>query len=171
MDNRPSGSIPASNCNNFLFASICEEHDGMQLSVLSALARMNVDPWEEAARLAEMPRATAEKTLVSTLDRVSGKNWTPSEAEAIAAHLVKLLPRRGSDAQSAPTDSSRNAVVHPIFWLVWLGVAIALSFFPPSHQATTTDASVPASNSSGVSPESSGVSPIKSSDSAWPKAD
>ena len=37
-------------------ASIGEERKGMQLSVLSALARMNVDPREEAARLAAMPR-------------------------------------------------------------------------------------------------------------------
>jgi hypothetical protein len=37
--------------NDFLFAPIGEQANGMQLSVLSALARMNVDPWEEAARL------------------------------------------------------------------------------------------------------------------------
>jgi len=52
----------------------------MRLSVLSALARMDVDPWEEATRLAAMPKAIAERTLVSTLDLVPGRSWDPSEA-------------------------------------------------------------------------------------------
>lgn len=162
VDNRPSSSILTSNCNKFLFASICEERNGMQLSVLSALARMNVDPWEEAARLAAMPKAIAEKTLVSTIDQVSGWNWTPSEAEATAARLVQLLPRRSSDAQSVPPDTAISGVVHPTFWLVWLGLAIALSLLSPRHQATTTDAGVPASKSSVASP-------FKSGDPSWPK--
>ena len=67
----------------------------MRLSVLSALARMNVDPWDEATRLAAMPKAVAERTLVSILDLVSGRKWNPSEAEVVAARLVRLLPQRG----------------------------------------------------------------------------
>ena len=46
----------------------------MRLSVISALARTNVDPWEEAIRLAAMPKAIAEKTLLSILDLVSGRS-------------------------------------------------------------------------------------------------
>ena len=65
----------------------------MRLSVLSALARMNVDPWEEATRLAAMPKAIAEKTLLSSLDLVSGKSWKSPEAAAIVARLVRLLPQ------------------------------------------------------------------------------
>jgi hypothetical protein len=64
--------------DRFLFAPICEEANGMQLSILSALARMDVDPWEEATRLAAMPEAIAERTLVSTLDQVINKSWSPS---------------------------------------------------------------------------------------------
>jgi hypothetical protein len=60
MDNRPSVSSFTSRYNHFLFAPICEEANGMRLSVLSALARMDVDPWEEATRLAAMPKAIAE---------------------------------------------------------------------------------------------------------------
>ena len=79
-----SGSGLTSTYNHFLFAPICEEANGMQLSVLSALARMDVDPWEEATRLAAMPKAIAERALVSTLDRVLGRSRTPSETEVIA---------------------------------------------------------------------------------------
>jgi len=30
---------------DFLFAPVCEDANGMRLSVISALARTNVDPW------------------------------------------------------------------------------------------------------------------------------
>jgi hypothetical protein len=63
----------------------------MQLSMLSALARMDVDPWEEATRLAAMPKAIAERTLVSILDRVLPKSRNPAETEVIATRLVQLL--------------------------------------------------------------------------------
>src|ERR1700692_299312 len=95
MDNRPSISSFTSRYNHFLFAPICEEANGMRLSVLSALARMDVDPWEEATRLAAMPKAIAERTLASTVDRVLGKSRNPSEMEVIVARLVHHLPQPG----------------------------------------------------------------------------
>jgi hypothetical protein len=95
VSNRPSVLNSSSRYDHFLFAPICEDANGMQLSVLAALARMNVDPWEEAARLAAMPRGIVESTLVSTLDSVPGRGWNPSETEVIAARLVQLLPLRG----------------------------------------------------------------------------
>lgn len=40
--------------DSFLFAPVCDDPNGLQISVLSALARINRDPWKEAARLAAM---------------------------------------------------------------------------------------------------------------------
>ena len=88
MNNLPSASIPCSRYNDFLFAPICEDADGMRLSVLSALARMDVDPWEEATKLAAMPKAIAQSTLISTLELLSGRSWKPSEAELVARRLI-----------------------------------------------------------------------------------
>ena len=79
----------------------------MRLSVLSALARMDVDPWEEATRLAAMPKAIAERTLVSTLDQVLGKSCHRSETEVIAARLVQLLPQPGQGVTIVPTETAR----------------------------------------------------------------
>ena len=42
-------SLLHSDLNDFLFASVGDEQNGMPLSVLSALTRLGVDPWEEAA--------------------------------------------------------------------------------------------------------------------------
>ena len=94
MDNRLSVPSFTSRYNQFLYAPICEEANGMQLSVLSALARMDVDPWEEATCLAAMPKAIAVRTLASTLDRVLDKSRHRSETDVIAARLVQLLPHQ-----------------------------------------------------------------------------
>jgi hypothetical protein len=51
MENCRTVAIPSSRYNEFLFTVICEEPNGTQLSVLSALTRVDIDPWEEAARL------------------------------------------------------------------------------------------------------------------------
>jgi hypothetical protein len=153
MDNRTSVSSFTSRYNHFLFAPICEEANGMRLSVLSALARMDVDPWEEASRLAAMPKAIAERALGSTLDQVLGKSWNPSETEAIAARLVQLLPRRGEGV--APTQTAR-VNTQQTYWLVWLGFALAISLLSPRHQATTTDAEGSTSKSSATSQVESG---------------
>ena len=42
--------------DDFLYAAIDTDKDEMPLSVLSALARLNVDPWEEAAELSELSK-------------------------------------------------------------------------------------------------------------------
>jgi len=129
-----STSIPASGLNRFLYASICEDCNGVQLSVLSALARANVDPWEEAARLTTMPKATAEEALAAILHDASALNYDRSEAEAAAVRLIKLLPQDGGWGRSARTESVRGQVNHSIFWFVWLSFIIAASLLSPRHQ-------------------------------------
>ena len=51
----PSISVLGSEFDDFLFAPIGDDRNDMPLSVLSALARLDVDPWEEAAELARWP--------------------------------------------------------------------------------------------------------------------
>ena len=124
----------------------------MRLSVLSALARMNVDPWEEATRLAAMPRAIAEKTLLSILDLVSGRSWKSPEAAAIAARLVRLLPQRGEAAAGIAIPATGTAKVsaqRTNYWWVLLGYWLVMSFMMPHHQATTPNA--------GAAPPESGA--------------
>jgi hypothetical protein len=95
----------------------------MHLSVLSALARMDVDPWEEATRLAAMPKAIAERALVSILDRVLGKHRNPSETAVIATRLAQLLPQRSESVTIVPTGAARVGAQRT-YWLVWLGFAL-----------------------------------------------
>jgi hypothetical protein len=49
--------------DDFLYAPVDEGNGGTFLSVLSALARLDVDPWQEAASLAQMSRENATQRL------------------------------------------------------------------------------------------------------------
>ena len=79
----------------FLFADVWVEPSGMSLSVNSALARLNLDPWREARRLASMERTPAALTLSRAIARSSNR---PASADvgASAARLIKLLPDRAA---------------------------------------------------------------------------
>jgi hypothetical protein len=159
VDNRPEFSNLTSRYNDFLYAPVCEQANGTQLSVLSALARQDVDPWQEATRLAAMPKDIAERTLVPLLDMVSGGNWNQSEAEVVAARLVRLLPQ----LEKAETLTATEIAISQIraqrlkYWLVWLGVAIAIAILSPHYQAKTTDAGDSVPNPSATIPLRSGA--------------
>jgi hypothetical protein len=59
--------LPGCQFDRFLYASVGEDTNGMPLTVLSALARMNVDPWEEASKLTQLPPASAITQLAGLL--------------------------------------------------------------------------------------------------------
>ena len=134
----------------------------MRLSVLSALARMNVDPWEEATRLAAMPKAIAEKTLLSSLDLVSGKSWKSPEAAAIVARLVRLLPQADEAAPLAATANAQALAQRKSYWWVWVGFALTMSFMTQHHQATTANTNA-ATTHSGAITTSGATTPLKNS--------
>ena len=77
--------------DSFLFAPVGEEVDGIPLSVLSALSRLNLDPRDEAARLAQLTEETAADQLASMIGRLSDRRWSLSEARRIAGRLVERL--------------------------------------------------------------------------------
>jgi hypothetical protein len=79
--------------DEFLYAQLGEEANGMQLSVLSALARQNVDPWEIAERLTSLPREPAILFLTPLLKCIPEGL---AAAEDTAARLIALLPSRDS---------------------------------------------------------------------------
>ena len=93
---RPEYSLGHSEFNEFLFAFVGEEKSGQQLTVLSALARLGLDPWGEAARLSELPKEAATHALAATIGALPGGDWKVSDRQSIAVRLVNCLPRRGS---------------------------------------------------------------------------
>jgi hypothetical protein len=79
--------------DKFLCASVGEDRNGTGLSVLSALARLKVDPWQEAASLARMPRAAAVLRLTALIEELPDERAGVIPAKTSAADLVALLPR------------------------------------------------------------------------------
>jgi hypothetical protein len=63
-------SLLHSDLNDFLFASVGDEQNGMPLNVVSALTRLGLDPWDEAARLAALPKALAVEALAPIIARL-----------------------------------------------------------------------------------------------------
>jgi hypothetical protein len=71
----------------------------MPLSVISALTRLGLEPWEEAARLAALPKALAAEALTPMIARLSLAWQQRSDNLAIAQRLVGFLPVRGHVAE------------------------------------------------------------------------
>jgi hypothetical protein len=99
-------SLLHSDLNDFLFASVGDQQNGMPLNVVSALTRLGVDPWEEAGRLAALPRPLAAEALAPMLARLPIGPPRPSDNLAISQRLVALLPQRGPAAspRASATD-------------------------------------------------------------------
>jgi len=128
MGLRPEYSLAHSEFNEFLFALVGEEKSGQPLTVLSALARLGLDPWEEAARLAGMSKDAATSALTSAIADLPEGDWQASDSRSIASRLVSWLPARGRGAGDATQsgDGSRPQPQPDVpKWLVWAAMALA----------------------------------------------
>ena len=92
MTRSASVSQLGSEFDDFLFAPIGAERNGMLLSVVSALARSDVDPWQEAAKLARLPQKTATQRLAALIAALPDRPSPPLDSGTIAARLIALLP-------------------------------------------------------------------------------
>jgi hypothetical protein len=107
--------------DRFLFASVGEEAEGIPLSVLSALSRLDLDPRDEAARLSCLTKEAAAEQLARMIARLSDRRWTLSEARRIAGGLIERLPPANTAGEldrfetSAETISGSNASPFSIY--------------------------------------------------------
>jgi hypothetical protein len=162
--------------DDFLLAGVGDDHTGMQLSVLSALARLNVDPWEEAAALARLPQESAMQKLASLLAALPAGPTARADSRTIAARLIPLLPRRAppgappparSPGPQAPTQARSQATAQapthspthsPILtYLILYGVftlfMLAVQWLMSAPQAPAAVNSAPAAPVSSSSPQ------------------
>jgi hypothetical protein len=63
MPNSDAFALTRLGLNDFLFASVGTEANGMTLSLVSVFARLGDDPWREAGRLAGLPKLEAIESL------------------------------------------------------------------------------------------------------------
>ena len=130
MTLRPEYSLGHSEYNAFLFAAVGEEAVGLPLTVLTALSRLGIDPWQEAARLSDLPRETAARVFAQTIAKLPEGDWKASDAEAIATRLVNSLPLRSAPPiPSTAVGRARGSLEmknsrFPA-WLTWGAVFVA----------------------------------------------
>ena len=117
----------------FLFASIGEDRRGQLLSVISVLARSDLDPWLEAVGLARMSRAKATARLCGLIAALPDGPPSGRPVDAIAGELVALLPQTDKFARSpkaASPETAASAVIIPNgrFGLVAVALALLIAF-------------------------------------------
>lgn len=89
----------------FLYAPVGDDQQGGLLSVISALARVGVDPWEQAAVLARLPLDAAVRALSALLEKLPAGSGKPVDPTHVATRLVALLPN-GSPLAATPTAAT-----------------------------------------------------------------
>jgi len=77
----------------FLQSKLWADKDEMPLTVLSALARLDIDAWQEAAELAALPKVGAEKRLADRLRKLPGAPSAEREVDTLCGRSVSLLPQ------------------------------------------------------------------------------
>jgi hypothetical protein len=126
---RPAYSLMKVEFDNFLFAPVGVECNGMPLSVISALTRLDFDPWEKAAQLSSLAVGDAVQALAPLIARLPVGRWELKDASTIAARLVSLLPRHAPlGPQPAGTHPPENARFQLFVWLICL-VLLAAGLF------------------------------------------
>jgi hypothetical protein len=152
-----TASFPGSEFNAFLFAPIGEDGNGMLLSVLSALARLDVDPWQEAAALARLPGKTAVQRLAALIAALPDGPLAHRDPGPIATRLIALLPRpasvvgpprstlpgAGTGTGTGATPNSRT-----VLFMLFMACLLGVQFIMASHQvpAPVDGAQAPASS-------------------------
>lgn len=131
--------------DDFLFAPVGEDRNGLPLSIVSLLGRLDLDPWLEAASLAGQPAEAAVQRLAALLAALPVPSLKQADPGAMAAQLIALLPRRTDPkARSAVPPVNVSAVTFPrvvmtvILFVIFLILLIGRSFGstrrdPPAH--------------------------------------
>ena len=124
--------------DKFLYASIRGDRNGTPLTVLSALARADVDPWQEAVSLGLMHRDAAAARLTALIGALPGEQNGDVSASSIAK-LVTLLPKAtsftvgSSDSVLAavgPQQAQARFVLGALVILAMIALAISASLSP-----------------------------------------
>jgi len=154
--------------NKFLYASLGDDNNGVPLTVLSALARMEVDPWEEASNLTTMTSEHAVTQLASLLGALRNAPAASLESIGLARILIALLPRRHNRAlpmlkafaRAAPTkgpaavSTALTLVTYLLFMLLsqWLIVNLMANRQTPSRPTSAPAVESQSAATSGKRP-------------------
>jgi hypothetical protein len=113
----------------FLYASVGEDRNGCVVTVLSALARLGLDPWKETAELVTLGRDAARARLGTLLARFRDVPTLACDYGRVARDLSQLLPEAptsGTLRRAAWTVADGRMAESGAIWAV-LAIIFALS--------------------------------------------
>ncbi|MEO8245378.1 MAG: hypothetical protein ABI832_24155 [bacterium] len=115
-------SVQSPEFDNFLHTSVGEDSNGVRVTVLSALARFGVDPWQEAAKLADLPQADAAERLDMIMLALTEMKFASVDHRALATRLAALL----SAASNTSTGARKAVAFIPQKSNVWITVWVVM---------------------------------------------
>jgi hypothetical protein len=125
--------------DDFLFAPIARDANGLPLTVASVLGRLDVDPWAEAAHLADLSREAATEKLIVLLAGVPNGPSPGADTATLAAQLVSLLHPSPKPRISTTAPAQARTAVEPQPRRVKLAIyyLLALIFMLVGHWVMT----------------------------------
>jgi hypothetical protein len=162
MSRLASTSRLGSEFDAFLFALIGEDRNGLPLSVASALARMDLDPWQEAATLAALPPTAAVQRVAALFQALPDEQLSDRDRDTMATRLIALLPRPTNSQIRSPLASLDigRAIRSPlgaggVLFLIMLLLLVAQFVMAHHESPTPGDAVHAAPAQTGPPPASS----------------
>jgi hypothetical protein len=141
--------------DSFLFAPVGDQ-TGMPISVVTMLARLDRDPWHEAARLAALAPEAAAQNVASMLKAMPDPSLQRGDLLTIASRLVARLPRptpstpmQGSFVAPGTPASAHRA--NMLFLAIYLIFMLATQFVMANLWPTPTVLVMPSRSDSAPS--------------------
>ena len=113
----------------FLYASVGEDRNGYVVTVLSTLARLGLDPWEETAELVTLGRSAAHARLGALLARFRDVPTLASEHGRVARDLSRLLPEAPTSGVLKRVASTAGDGRPGTSGAIWAVLAIIFALF------------------------------------------
>jgi hypothetical protein len=147
MPSSDAFALRRSGLNEFLFAPVGTEANGMTISVVSMFARLGNDPWQEAGRLAGLPKPEAIESLARIIASMPTSVWPLQAATTIATQLIGLLPTQAGNLGQSPPVSAYGTKAGRVIRIGLVLAAIAFAVAFQTGVITTFDAPEPDGNS------------------------
>jgi hypothetical protein len=126
----------------FLYAPLTVANGEAPISVLSALARLGLDPWEEASKLADLTVAAATVRLTAIIARLPASSRANADPSVIVSRLVLLLPPSSGvrlPGRSIPMSGKSQSNLLLAVVLAGLALAAAYMIYQNSTRGSYND--------------------------------
>lgn len=110
----------------FLYASVGEDRNGFVVTVLSTLARLELDPWAETASLVSLSGEAARSRLDLLLSGFRDVPALKQDHEDVARDLSKLLPGRPARIGASLPDPAAQVSALGSTGVIWLILTLVL---------------------------------------------